>query len=490
MKRRDFLKLAGVTTAGTWISGVGAHAESAPSSRPNVVIFFLDDSGYGDYSYNGNPTINTPNITKLKQDGVNFSQFYVTTAACSASRYALLTGRYPGRSGLGSWVIGPDAKRYLHDKEITLANGFKSKGYTTGMFGKWHLGTPNKGNNFAPESLPPAHGFDSWIGTNVSNDYDNAMLMKSDPDGNDPIPGYSVIAKNLPTNTKASESLTGCYTDAAVDFIKTNKDKPFFAYIAHNMPHLGIYASDQFKGRSRRGLLGDVMAEIDDSVRRVRDALEEAGIDKNTLIIFSSDNGPWVKFRDIRYKDHPKYGEARMRVGYAMPFRDGKGSTWEGGHRVPGIFCWPGTIPANRVEQSPASTLDVLPTVFAIAGVDLPKDRSIDGRDIRPLLMPDKASGSVEPFCFFYHYYDNKPSAIRKGPWKLHIRIGSQTGDNYGFEASREKPLLFQVEQDISERIDRADEHPEIVKELLADLETFEKQLAAEGSFWNSSQKT
>ena len=173
-----------------------------------------------------------------------------------------------------------------------------------------------------------------------------------------------------------------------------------------------------------------------------------------------------------------------MNVGYATPFRDGKGSTWEGGHRVPGIFCWPGTIPGNTVEQTPASTLDVLPTIFALAGVDIPTDRTIDGRDLRPVLMSDKARGELEPFRFFYSYHDNKPSAIRKGPWKLHIRIGSQTGNNYGFEASREKPLLFQVEQDISERIDRAAEQPEIVKELLSDLEAFEKQIEAEGSFW------
>ena len=188
----------------------------------------------------------------------------------------------------------------LHDtfdtKEITIAEALQSQGYTTGMFGKWHLGTPNKGNKMSSDALPLAHGFDSWIGTNVSHDYGNAMLLKSDPEGNDPIKGYSVIAKNLPSDIKASESLTGRYTEGAVEFIKKNKEKPFFAYIAHNQPHLGLFASDKFKGVSRRGLLGDVMAEIDDSVGRVLEAVEKGGISKNTIIIFSSDNGPWVKF--------------------------------------------------------------------------------------------------------------------------------------------------------------------------------------------------
>jgi arylsulfatase len=249
------------------------------------------------------------------------------------------------------------------------------------------------------------------------------------------------------------------------------------------MPHLAIFASDEFKGRSRRGLLGDVMEELDDSIGQIRAELEKNGLTDNTVLIFSSDNGPWVRFRNTKH--HPKYGEARMNVGYAMPFRDGKGSTWEGGHRVPGIICWPGVIEGNRVEQTPISTLDFLPTIFSIAGVDLPQDRTIDGRNIAPLLFQDGKADALKPFEFFYCYSDTMPSAIRKGPWKLHVRIGSQTGNNYGFTASREKPLLFQVEQDISERIDRADEHPGRVKELFGDLEAFESQVKTEGSFWD-----
>lgn len=451
-----------------------------PMDKPNVILMYLDDSGYGDYSHNGNPVIETPHISKLANEGRNFTQFYVSTAACSASRYALLTGRYPGRSGLGIWVVGPEAKEHLRSAEVTIAEGLKSVGYSTGMFGKWHLGNPNEKNMMSPDTLPLAHGFDSWVGTNVSHDYGNAKLLKSDPEGSNPIEGYSEIANNLPSDEKASTSLTGRYTEAAVKFIKDNKDKPFFAYVAHNQPHLGLYVSDEFKGKSKRGLLGDVMAEIDDSVAQILQAVEESGIEKNTLFIFSSDNGPWIYF--LKTANDPKYGEARTHVGYAYPFRDGKGSSWEGGHRVPGLFYWPGTIEPGR-DLAPVSTMDILPTIFGLAGAKLPSDRSLDGRDIRSLLLPGKLKQSEElgEFEFLYSHYKNNITAIRKGPWKLHIQIGSQTGDNYGYTASREKPLLFNVEEDVSESIDRAAERPEKVQELLKLLDSKSKQIEEEG---------
>lgn len=459
------------------------NRKSEENTKPNVVLIYLDDSGYGDFAHNGNPTIKTPNITSLKQSGISFTQFYVTSPACSASRYSLMTGRYPGRSGLGSWVIGPDAQKHIHEKEITLAEGLKSVGYNTGMFGKWHLGTPNEKNNFTPKALPLANGFDEWIGTNVSHDYNTSMLLKSNPKGNYPIPGYELIAKDLPSDVKASESLTGVCTKAAVDFIKRNKENPFFAYVAFNMPHLGLFVSDKFKGQSRNGELGDVMEELDAAIGDILQTLEDVGVRENTIVIFSSDNGPWVVFSNRT--DSKKYGDTRLKVGYATPFRDGKGSTWEGGHRVPGIISWPAKIKGNRNEQTPISTLDVVPTIFAVAGVQLPKDRTIDGRDIRSILMPEKFKREVAEFEFFYNYTDNMPSAIRKDVWKLHVRIGSQTKNNYGFVASRETPLLFQVEKDLGERIDVAKEKTEITSELLSDLEKFEKQLKEEGSFWD-----
>ena len=472
-----------ITAAILSLSLLIAQDARAQAENPNVILFFLDDSGYGDYAHHGNPTIRTPHISKLAQDGMSFTQFYVASPACSASRYSLLTGRYPGRSGLGIWVIGPGAQRHLHSEEITLAEGLKTRGYKTGIFGKWHLGNPNSRNKSSQDSLPLAHGFDEWLGTNVSHDYSSAMLLKSDAAGNEPIEGYSVIAKKLPSKHELCASLTRLTTEAALSFIEKNKADPFFAYIPFNMPHLGIHASEAFLGKSRRGLLGDVMEEIDHSVGRIRKAIADAGLTENTLIIFSSDNGPWIKFRDV---EESKYGDTRLHVGYATPFRDGKGSTWEGGHRVPGIFCWPGKIDAHSVEQSPASTLDILPTVFKMAGVELPKDRSLDGRDIRSYLMPKTHQQNMPEFEFYYSGSDNKPSAFRMGPWKMHIRISSQTGNDYGFTASRETPLLFQVEQDISERINQTDQQQELVKTMMTKLKNFEAQVEQEGSFWDA----
>jgi arylsulfatase len=451
-----------------------------PLDKPNIIIIYLDDSGYGDFGHNGNPVIETPTISKMATNGANFTQFYVTTAACSASRYSLLTGRYPGRSGLGSWVVGPESKNHIRDKEITIAEGLKANGYQTGMFGKWHLGSPNTKNKKSPKTLPLAHGFDRWIGTNVSHDYGNAKLLKSDPTGTMPIPGYKELAINLPSDLEASRSLTKVCTDAAVEFINEKKDQPFFAYVAYNQPHLGLFVADEFKGKSRRGLLGDVMAEIDHSVNRILTALEKQRIASNTLVIFSSDNGPWILFRDT--KEHPKYGEARTHVGYAQPFRNGKGSTWEGGHRVPGIFYWPGVIGSNR-QLNPASTLDILPTVFKLTGTPLPNDRSLDGRDISTLIAPLVFSADVEPFELLYSHRRNKPSAIRQGPWKLITQICSQAKDDSGFKASLESPLLFNVEHDLGERIDRASEYPKIVKRLSDRLLEMKNAIDFEESF-------
>ena len=456
--------------------------------RPNVILIFLDDSGYGDYEHHGNPTICTRHITKLAQDGVSFSQFCVTSPACSASRYSLLTGRYPIRSGLGSWVIGPSAGRHLHPHELTLAEGLKARGYRTGIFGKWHLGSPNKKNAMTDKTLPLAHGFDDWEGTNVSHDYDRAMLLKSDIRGKLPIDGYTIIAKDLPANNAICQSLTQRSTQGAVQFIRRHKDKPFFAYVPYNMPHLGIYASDTFRGKSKRGLLGDAIEEIDNGVGQIRNVLDELTLTDNTLLIFSSDNGPWIHFHDT--SQHPKYGEARLRIGYATPFRDGKGSTWEGGHRVAGIFCWPGMFRANVIERSTASTLDVLPTVFALTDAQLPTDRTIDGRDLRPVLLPGNNPDHVPDKPFFYSAGDNRPSAMRSGPWKMHIRLHSQTGSTYGFAASREKPLLFQIEHDLGERFDRAAEEPERVAAMLRQFEAFETQTDQEGTFWDAAPTT
>lgn len=455
--------------------------------KPNIIVVFVDDAGYGDFSHTGNPVINTPNLSRMVADGLNCPQFYAASPACSASRYAILTGRHPGRSGLGAWVIGPDSRRYLHTKEVTLASGLNARGYATAIFGKWHLGTPNSKNGYTPDALPLAHGFDRWIGTNVSADYDHGLdLIASDPAGNKPAKGYSVIAHDFVADAKVQESLTGRYGDAAVAYIKENKDRPFLLYLTPNQPHLGVFASDAFKGRSPHGVLGDAIEEIDFQLGRIRETLREAGIEKNTLIIFSSDNGPWTLFDTT--KKHKKYGEARFRVGSALPFRDGKGSDWEGGVRVPGVFCWPGVIAPGGVERKPVSTLDILPTVFALAGAPLPADRPIDGRDVRPVLDAKTFPGTVKPFVYFYPDPKNMPVAVRSGPWKLMEKAFAQTGRDYGFKASPENPLLFQLEYDFSERINLAPEQPGQVAALRAKLADFRKKLVADGTFWGAPE--
>ncbi|MGC4016345.1 MAG: sulfatase [Luteolibacter sp.] len=467
-----------------------AIATARPAlEKPNVIVVLLDDAGYGDFSHTGNPTINTPNLSRMVSEGLNFPQFYCGSSACTASRYSILTGRNPIRSGLGSWVLGPESPRYMHPSEVTLAEGLKHQGYATGMFGKWHLGTPNAANQMSADALPLAHGFDQWIGTNVSHDYDHGTnLIRSNPQGTSPVQGYETLEKDILGNVPVLESLTKRYTDEAIEFIKAKKDAPFFIYFTPNYPHLPVHASKDFQGTSLRGLYGDCIEEIDSNLGRLRTALEQAGIAQNTLVIFASDNGPWIKYQDTA-KD-AKYGEARMLIGSALPFRDGKGSTWEGGQRVPGVFWWPGTIRPGTVVQAPASTMDVLPTAFALAGEPLPTGRTLDGRDLRPYFNADKFPGTVPGFTLaFSGFGDNSIGAIRKGPWKLHIKISSQTNNNYGFKPTPEKPLLFNVEQDPGERVDRAAEQPQVVAEMKKLLSDYVAAADKEGSFWGPLPK-
>lgn len=455
--------------------------------KPNVIVILLDDAGYGDFAHTGNPVIQTPNLSRMVREGANFPQFYSGAGACSASRYALLTGRNHLRSGLPGWAIGPEVKRYIHPKEFTLAEGLKEQGYATAIFGKWHLGTPNEANGMAAGALPLANGFDRWLGTNVSNDYETGSnLIQGPSDKNTPIAGYEMLESDIDRNTKLQEGLTERYTDAAIGFIREKKDAPFFLYLTPNMPHLPVHASDKFKGTSSRGLYGDCIQEIDANLGRLRAALTEAGVEKNTLIIFTSDNGPWIQFQNAA--SHPRYDEARLLVGSALPFRDGKASTWEGGQRVVGVWCWPGTIPGETVVTSPASSLDLLPTIFSLAGAKVPEDRSIDGRNIRGMLNIEELQGITPDFRFIYA--DSKEvNAARFGPWKIHTRLISQAGINHGFTATPEKPLLFQVEQDFSERIDRAAEQQEKVKEGLAVIQAFKDSLAKEPSFWDQEAR-
>ena len=462
---------------------ISAAPPRAARDKPNLIVVLLDDAGYGDFSITGNPAKRTPSLERLSREGLRFSQFYCATAACSASRYSLLTGRNPVRCGLGQWVIPPSHDRFLHPKEITMADGLRERGYKTAIFGKWHLGTPNAANNFNTNAFPLAHGFDKYVGLNASADYPDVTLYE----GPSATPNFVSIYHNVDTNVRSNADLqstfTRRFTDESIKFMHENRDQPFFIYLAYTLPHLPLYPNSEFAGKSLRGTYGDIIEELDASLGRVIDALNKEDLAQNTLVVFTSDNGPWILWR----KDK---GE-RLNVGDSGPFRDGKGSGWEGGVRVPGIFWWPGTIAPGTSVMQPASTLDILPTIFRLAGEPLPKDRMIDGRDVSPLFAPKTFSGAVPEFTFFYTDARNEISGVRKGAWKLSTKIYAQIGDNYGYaNVSFDHPLLFQVEHEFGERLNLAAEEPVKVKELQDALTAFKKQAGAEGTFWNGTLRS
>ncbi len=452
----------------------------AATDRPNLIVVLLDDAGYGDFSITGNPTTRTPSLERLSREGLRFPQFYAA-AACTASRYSLLTGRNPSRSGLGQWVIPPSHARYLHPKEITIADGLRQRGYKTAIFGKWHLGTPNEANNFDTNAFPLAHGFDKYCGLNASADYPDVTLYEGPSATPDFAGSYHIVDTNVRSNEMLQSTFTHRFTDETIRFMHENRDKPFFVYLAYTLPHLPLYPNSEFAGKSLRGTYGDIIEELDASLGRVLDALNKEGLAQNTLVVFASDNGPWIFWR----KDK---GE-RLNVGDSGPFRDGKGSGWEGGVRVPGIFWWPGTIAPGTSVMQPASTLDILPTIFHLAGEPLPTDRTLDGRDISPLFAPKVFSNAVPEFRFFYTDARNAVSGVRQGAWKLHTKIYTQIADNYGYtNVTFNNPLLFQVEHDFGERFDLSAEEPATVRELQGAITTFNKQAAAEGTFWQGSK--
>jgi len=417
--------------------------------KPNVIILFADDMGYGDITSYGNPTIKTPNLDRMVQEGMKFTNFYSGSPACTASRYSLLTGRYPNRSGFG-WVLVPNSPRGMHPKEITLAEGMKAAGYNTAGFGKWHLGVTKT------EYMPLQNGFDEYLGLPYSNDM-IPPKWKDIPlfDGNDTI-------EHNPDQTL----LTAKYTERALSFIDKSKDEPFFLYMPYAMPHVPLNPGADFND-SERGKYGDVIEEIDWSVGEIMKRLQVLGIDKNTLVVFASDNGPWIIKNE--------------RGGSSGLLRDGKGSTWEGGMRVPGIAWWPGTIEENSIQTQRASTLDLYTTALRLAGSTAPSDRPVDGRDIRNLLNNERME---EGTPYFYHGPGNKLHAIRKGPWKLHIKTSSQTGTDY-FEGKL--PLLFNLNIDPSERWEVSEANPDVVADLHSEIAKYEEKLKSEPTFFDQN---
>jgi arylsulfatase len=429
------------------------HANAADTT-PNIVIVFTDDQGYGDLGCYGAKGFETPNIDHLAKQGVRFTDFHVSQPVCSASRCSLLTGCYANRLGIHG-ALGPNARHGIHADETTIAEVCKSKGYATGMVGKWHLG-------HHPQFLPTRHGFDSYLGLPYSNDmwphhpeakkgtYPNLPLFENE----------KVIDDDVTADDQTK--LTTMYTQYAVKFIAENKDKPFFLYVAHSMPHVPLYVSDKFKGKSKSGVHGDVMMEIDWSVGEIMKALDEHKLADNTLVIFTCDNGPWLS-----YGNH---------AGSSGGLREGKGTVWEGGVRVPLVARWPGKIPAGSMCREIAMTIDLLPTVAKIVGAELPKLR-IDGKDIRPLLCGEP-NAKCPHEAYFHYFAQGELQAVRAGKWKLILPHTYRTmeGQPQGADGKPgrykqvkiEKPELYDLDADVNEMKDVAAANPEVVKKLLA----------------------
>ncbi len=412
---------------------------SASRARPNVIVVFTDDQGYGDVGYQGARGFSTPNIDRMAAEGMQFTDFYVAASACTPSRAALLTGCYPQRVGLPA-VLFPWDRVGLHDDELTIAEILKAEGYATAAVGKWHLG-------HAPKFLPPAHGFDEWFGLPYSND-----MAPGNGDRYPPLPlmrGAEVIETDPDQAT-----LTRRYTDEALSFIRRQKDKPFFLYLAHTFPHVPLFASDRFRGKTRRGIYGDVIEEIDWSVGQVLAELDRQKLTNNTLVIFTSDNGPWLI--------------QGVNGGSAAPLREGKATSFEGGHRVPCVMRWPAKIRAGQVCRTMVTSMDLLPTITALCGGTLP-DRKIDGRDVSTLLLGNELSGAAE-HPFFY-YRRSQLQAVRVGRFKLHLPHDYSSVQGTPAAVRMETRTiglsLFDLEADIGETNDVRAEHPAVMERLL-----------------------
>jgi arylsulfatase A-like enzyme len=426
------------------------------AAQPNFIIIYADDMGYGDLACYGAEGCETPELDRMAKEGMRFTDFSTSSSICTPSRAGLLTGRYAKRWGHNGRVYWPYSKDGMPSAEITIAEVLKEKGYQTAIVGKWHLG--HRG-----DFHPLAQGFDSFFGIPYSNDM---WLDPNTPLAEDALFNEGLTRDNY-LNHKANDrktyknkvplmsgreviewpvdqsQLTRRYTEKAQAFISDNKEKPFFLYLAHAMPHAPLYASEAFAGKSERGLYGDVIEELDWSVGQLLETLRENGLDKNTLVLFASDNGPWLL----------KDGQG----GSAGPFRDGKFSMYEGGCRVPCIVWQPGTVPAGLVCNVQTSTLDLMPTLAALAGADLPQDRPIDGKDIRPVLAGDfeKAPGR--------EYFLYRGEAIRVGDWK--------------YVNHKKKNQLYNLAEDQGETTNVASQYPEKVKDLAKRLEEVTAEL-------------
>jgi arylsulfatase A-like enzyme len=436
------------------LSGLPAVAQD--DRPPNIVIVYADDLGYADLACFGAEKIKTPHLDRLAAEGRRLTSFYVAQAVCSASRTALLTGCYPNRVGILG-ALGPASKIGIHDNEWTLAEVLKTRGYKTAIYGKWHLG-------HHPQFLPTRHGFDNYFGLPYSNDMWPNHPTSKFPDL--PLVERESTLEHNPDQTQ----LVTWYAERAVKFIEANKDQPFFLYVPHAMPHVPLFVSEKHKGKSAAGLYGDVIEEIDWSVGQIMAALKKHNLDERTLVVFTSDNGPWLS-----------YGE---HAGSAGSLREGKGTAFEGGVRVPFIARWPGKIPAGTASAEPAMTIDMLPTMAKLAGAKLPP-HTIDGLDISAMLT-SSAAEAKSPHEAFYFYWGQELQAVRSGRWKLHFahtyrtlagKPGGKGGKPAAYQEANIELSLFDLEADVGETTNVAQSHPEIVARLQALAEKAREEL-------------
>jgi arylsulfatase A len=430
------------------------------AAKPNFIIIFMDDMGYNDLGSYGSQTIKTPNIDQLAKEGKRFTNFMVASPVCSPSRAALLTGCYPKRVGLHKHVLFPTSDYGLHPDEYTIADHLKSLGYSTFCIGKWHLG-------HHPETLPRANGFDSYYGIPYSNDMnhpdnkgkvhpasDESWLNQDEfvKKWNTPLMENETIIE-LPVNQR---TITRRYTDRAISFITDNKEKPFFLYLPHSMPHIPLFVPKDAYDPDPKNAYKAVIEHIDAEVGRLVKSVRDLGLADNTFIIFTSDNGPWLQFGN--------HG------GSAKPLRAGKGTTFEGGQRVPCVMWAPGRIPAETSCDQLVSTMDLLPTIAALTKSELPSDRKIDGLDLSATVTGDVPSKRNE---FIYYTANGKTDGIRVGEWKLLLHVKSPTNKNIV------EPNLFHLTDDISESMNLAAEHPDKVAELKARLEELDAEITS-----------
>ena len=417
------------------------------ADQPNFVVIFCDDLGYGDLSTFGHPTIKTPHIDKMAAEGQKWTNFYVAACVCTPSRAGLLTGRYPIRNGMCSdkrRVLFPDSARGLPTSEITIAKALKGAGYETAAVGKWHLG-------HLPEFLPTSHGFDSYFGIPYSNDMNRIERKVSQQqlaeDENFKAYDVPLLRDTEEVERPADQrTITKRYTEEAVQKIEEFGDKPFFIYLAHSLPHIPLFRGPDFKDTSTAGIYGDVIEEIDWSVGQVREALEKNGVAENTLVVFTSDNGPWLSFN--------------THGGSAGLLREGKGATWEGGMREPTVMYWPGKLKTGIVHDMGA-TLDLLPTFAKLAGATLPDDRVYDGHDLSPVLFGTGKS----PRENLFYYHGATLFAVRKGQHKAHFK----TKISYVRGAKLEEhdpPLLYHLGHDPREKFDIAEGNDAVIADL------------------------